>query len=315
MSYDLYFRSRSSAAANPPDFAGWFRSREHYQVNEAHAVYFNRRTGVYFEFRYNEEFDEADGDSKGGGTKDAGTKSDKPLLPVAFNLNYIRPRVFALEAEPEVAAFVRHFDLTILDPQNDGMGEGEYATDGFLRGWTAGNEFACRAARIQLPDQPIPTLPARRIEQIWRWNYETARRREEIGSRLFVPTILVCQFEGRVQSAVAWARGIPILLPEVDLCLVSGKGSLFWHLVLRLFGRPLSGTVLLTRSELEPILANFKHVDGDLPACEVSFDQLPADLERLLATKQPPETMPTGIRFESVLEQELVDRLTPREPD
>src|SRR5579872_2020750 len=120
MSYDLYFRSRSAAAASP-DFPAWFRAREHYQVNQAHAVYFNRRTGVYFEFCYNEEFDEADG----------GTQSEKPLLPVSFNLNFVRPHTFALEAEPEVAQFVKHFDLTVLDPQIDGMGEGDYSSEGF----------------------------------------------------------------------------------------------------------------------------------------------------------------------------------------
>ncbi len=302
MSHDLYFRSRSPDTANPHDFAAWFRPREHYQVNDAHAVYFNRRTGVSFEFRYNEEFDEADG----------GARDDRPLLPVAFNLNYVRPHVFALEAEPEVAEFVRQFDLAVLDPQPEGMGEGEYTAEGFLRGWNAGNEFACRAARSQSPDQPFPMLPARRIEQIWRWNFDTDRRRREIGSRLYVPTILLCAFEGRVQSAVAWARGVPILLPDVDLCLVSAKGSLLWHLVLRLVGKPLGGTILLTRTELELILANFKQVPGDLPACELAFDQMPADLEQLLESKLPPEKMPTGIRFETVLDQELVDRTTPR---
>jgi hypothetical protein len=294
VSYDLYFRSRSTATANSPDFAAWFRSREHYQVNNAHAVYFNRRTGVYFEFRYNEEFDEADGD----------TPSDKTLLPVVFNLNFVRPHIFALEAEPEVAQFVQHFDLTILDPQNDGMGEGDYSTDGFLRGWNAGNDFGCRAVRSRSPDRSIPALPSRHLEQVWRWNYDLARRRQE--SRIFVPSILLCDYEGRVQSAVAWARGIPILLPEVDLCLVSGKGSLLWHVVLRLFGRPLPGTVMLARAELEPILARFKLVPGDLPAWELAFDQMPADLEQLLEAKQPPETMPTGLSFDQVLAQELL---------
>jgi hypothetical protein len=301
VSYDLYFRSRSTTvAANPPDFATWFRAREHYQVNQSHAVYFNRRTGVYFEFRYNEEFDE----------EDHTAPSDKPLLPVAFELNYVRPHIFALEAEPEVAEFVRHFDLTVLDPQNDGMGEGDYSTEGFLRGWNAGNEVACRVIRSQAPDRPIPALPARRLEQIWRWNFDTLRRRQE--SRLFVPAILLCEFEGRVQSAVAWARGIPILLPEVDLCLVSGKGSLLWHLVLRIFGRPLSGTVLLTRTELEPILARYNKIPGDLPAHELAFDQIPPDLAQLLDSKQPPETMPKGLSFDNVLSQELVDRTAPK---
>ena len=82
--------------------------------------------------------------------------------------------------------------------------------------------------------------------------------------------------------------------------------------MLRLVGKPLGGTIVLARTELEPILANFKQIPGDLPACELTFDQMPADLEQLLESKRPPETMPTGIRFDTVLDQELVDRTIPR---
>jgi hypothetical protein len=35
------------------------------------------------------------------------------------------------------------FDCVVLDPQTDGMGQGEYQSDKLLSGWNFGNEFAC----------------------------------------------------------------------------------------------------------------------------------------------------------------------------
>ena len=44
-------------------------------------------------------------------TRTRKTKLTRSLFPVSFNLNYFRPHVFSLEAEPELAAFVESFDL------------------------------------------------------------------------------------------------------------------------------------------------------------------------------------------------------------
>ena len=47
------------------------------------------------------------------------------------NLNYYRPHIFGMEAEPEVSGFVATFEPIIMDPQIGGMADGEYSRDGF----------------------------------------------------------------------------------------------------------------------------------------------------------------------------------------
>src|SRR5262245_20463321 len=116
MSYDLYFLSRSvGRGLSRDEFAGYFSDRNKYQVSESQALYSNEDTGVYFTFDYAEPGEDSESQAEG----------DPPMLPVTFNMNYFRPHIFGLEAEPEVAAFVSNFNLTVSDPQMSGMDTGE----------------------------------------------------------------------------------------------------------------------------------------------------------------------------------------------
>src|ERR1051325_2662308 len=130
MSYDLYFKSRNqNSKPTPIEFVEYFRQRKNYEVSNQQVVYQNETTGVYFVFDIGELSDMEDSD----------------LLPLSFNLNYLRPHIFGLEAEPEIRSLVEKFSLLVSDDQLDGMSDGEYSTEGFLRGWNKGNEFGYRS--------------------------------------------------------------------------------------------------------------------------------------------------------------------------
>jgi hypothetical protein len=118
MSYDLLFKPRKGLF-NQVDLSGYFSRRQGYKINRSQAIYGNEDTGVYFQF-----------DSQ---AVNEGPAEDHS--PVAFNINYFRPSYFILEAELEVSAFVREFELKISDPQIGGMGEGEYRSDLLVSGW------------------------------------------------------------------------------------------------------------------------------------------------------------------------------------
>lgn len=82
MSYDLYFQ------ADAIDFAQiehYFSNRLNYKVANQQAWYSNEKTGVYFYFEWNEP--------KESGKSDGDIEIEHPI---AFNLNYFRPHVFAL---------------------------------------------------------------------------------------------------------------------------------------------------------------------------------------------------------------------------
>src|SRR5262249_38215064 len=135
MSYDLYFRARGSSPSSMDDMRAWFEKRARYRfhgtADSGQAAYENEATGVYFQF----DFETVDHEPE-----------TPPVLPIAFNMNYFRPHVFGLEAEPEVAAFVRHFELGVEDPQGAIAGA-DYDAAGFLRGWDEGNRAAYRIFR------------------------------------------------------------------------------------------------------------------------------------------------------------------------
>lgn len=169
MSYDLFFRSRlPESRFSRDDFVRHFTGRLRYEVKESQAWYSNEDSGVYFAFDYSERGEDPDKEDE----------TDSSLIPVAFNLNYFRPHAFGLEAEPEVAAFVREFDLTVSDPQMSGMGDGEYSTEGFLRGWNVGNTFGYRAILSQDSGQTSLSLPSSQIEVLWRWNFGGTAERD-----------------------------------------------------------------------------------------------------------------------------------------
>src|SRR5262245_27894398 len=114
MSYDLFFKFKK-----PPEsfdcFIEYFSKRTNYSVGDRYADY-RSHTGVYFSFSWEKPESSEEGD-----------------WDVHFKLNYVRPRVFALEAEPEISAFVNHFDLNVNDPQESIKGS-TYSKDGFFEG-------------------------------------------------------------------------------------------------------------------------------------------------------------------------------------
>jgi hypothetical protein len=215
MSYDLFFVPRQNKPRIGLEaFQEYFRDRPWYKAPKAHAGYTNEDTGVYFSFTYEEDANKND---------DSGEEGDSQHN-TSFNLNYYRSHVFGLEAEPEVTAFVNHFEFLIDDPQNDGMGRGKYSPDGFLQGWNAGNRVAYEAILTseRKPDR-VDTLPADEIERYWRWNLDRGSLQEEVSAAVFVPKIMFLQHDGRVQSFVVWSEAIPTTFPPVDLVLLYRK--------------------------------------------------------------------------------------------
>lgn len=290
MSYDLIFRLRSADSRfSRDDFVRYFTGRPHYEVKELQAWYSNEDSGVYFVFEYDDSESE----------DEIGTS----LLPVTFNLNYFRPHPFGLEAEPEVAAFVREFDLTVSDPQISGMGDGEYSREGFLRGWNTGNAAAYWVIASREPAERFLTLPSSRIEALWRWNFGRQVRQKEVGDAAFVPRIFFLDASGEVQTGVIWPDGIPVLLPVVDVVVVLRQ-----RLAPRRWFRSKDDIVVFSWCELEPIVRRFPKASGDLECYELFYEAAPVDIERVIREKQPPTEMPKGVAFDQVLDRELIEQ-------
>src|SRR5262249_3477140 len=123
----------------------------------------------------------------------------------------------------------QEFDLIVDDPQTEGMGQGGYSPEGFLRGWNAGNRFAHHAMQAlkQRGEQVLGsqlTLPAAVNETHWNWNFNRKTFGEELWDRevdVFVPRIMFIRLEGRLQSVCVFPDLVPTAVPRVDHVIIS----------------------------------------------------------------------------------------------
>ena len=183
----------------------YFAGRRNFSTADERMDYENPDTGVYFSFALR-------------CARDVLFRTN--VVSTEFEINYNRPSFFGIEAERELTAFVAAFEPRIEDAQIEGMGEGPYSGEGFLRGWNFGNVFSVRAGLSRWSDRAIDTMPADQLRTVWSWNYQCAERRKRLGHRRFVPTIMFFRIEGRASRVVVWGEGTPILLPIVDHVLV-----------------------------------------------------------------------------------------------
>lgn len=291
MSYDLYLKPRTGSI-DPATVLNYFRTRPNYTVEGEQAGYENEDTGIQFFFAINRD--------------EPGEPSAE--YPVLFNLAYFRPSFFVLEAEPEVTAFVRAFDCVVLDPQTDGMGQGEYRRDKLLSGWNFGNELAYEVILLRDDDirQGLVTLPTDTLHDIWRWNYDRASLQEQIGDGKFVPIIFVAFVDKRLSTMVIWSDGLPMVFPAVDYFVVSRH-----ELDPRLQSGQAQGYCLLSWREALAMLEPYMRVYSSR-AFVLDYDIPPGPLvNAILGLDALPERL-GGVPLTSVFDREIVDKVLKR---
>jgi hypothetical protein len=282
MSYDLYFTSEALTLTEK-QFTAYFSKRDCYTVNGGQAFYENEDTGVYFYFDY---------------------ESDNPGM-VAFNLNYFRPHFFGLEAAPEVAAFVTKFGLSIEDPQTDGMGDGPFTIDGFLRGWNAGNRFGYKAI-LSPEDRPdTHVCPTRELERIWKWNFNRKSLQGLAGDDVFVPIIMFTKSGMQTKASVVWPDACPTYIPKVDLVFVI-RDELSSN---RSADDPYE-TTIAEWADIRPVIEEYPF-DEKLGCYRLEFKSTPASLSDFVRSiPLVPHNRHTGIPYDSVLNAEMVYEFT-----
>ncbi|QDT46132.1 hypothetical protein Pan258_01490 [Symmachiella dynata] len=200
MSFDLFLNSERSPLTEN-QFKEYFSERDHYTIDGSQAFYENRDTGVYFYFEYD---------------------ADDPNS-IAFNLNYFRPHFFGIEAAPEVADLILEFDLSIDDPQAEGMGDGPFSIEGFLRSWNAGNRFGYKAVLSSEPRPETHVYPTQELQRIWNWNFNRYHLQDKAGEDHFVPLIMFTKGHNQARTYIVWPHTCPIYMPKADDVVVIRK--------------------------------------------------------------------------------------------
>ena len=214
MSYDLYLYPERY---NQVEIADWFSQRRNYELRGDGVYYFNPETGVYFSFYF----------ETAPAVDEMGCECSEVKAPhIAFNINFYRPHIFGLEAEPEIAAFVKAFNCRIEDPQMDGVGDGPYSRDGFLSGWNKGNRFGYEAIASHGGDGRTVYANGDKIEKSWTWNYNRQTHQAAMSLQaedVFVPSVLWGRRPGSDAplSFVTWTLNVPTIIPSfVDALLL-----------------------------------------------------------------------------------------------
>lgn len=291
MSYDLYFKPRNGSF-NDELFHSYFRGRPNYKCEGVQAWYGNEDTGVYFVFELQTEQPPEEDD-------------DEPLehFPVALNINYLRPSYFIFEAEPEVTAFVKHFDLLVSDPQMEGMGEGEYNAEKLLSGWNCGNEFGYSSIlKDENNRNGVSHLPAEQLQNAWRWNWSRSEVQARVGESKFVPRIMFMNLGGSTVTAAVWPDGIPVVVTRVDYLCVPRK-----ELAPTKFFRKKEDTTFVEWDKALPVL--LKHgTQNDDGSISLNYMTPPSDVVKFVQSLPSENRAIEGLSAERVLDREIYER-------
>ena len=272
MSYDLFLSAGPGKKLSKKTFSDYFGQRARYNVGNEQAVYQNEDTGVYFIF-------------------------DEPEDGiVAFNLNYLRPHVFGLEAALELEQFSEAFAATVGDPQGF-MEEGAgFQTELFLQGWNEGNQMAY-GPMLKEQSEPIYCWPSQRIREIWDWNYRRPSEEDQQAEGLFVPSIFAVGVDGVAKSVAIWPPDCAILLPETDFLLVP----------LTQADQPGADMALVDWTEVAPVVSAYQQRDSGLNRYRLRFEQWPEPIAEFLTKQRTAADSINGISLDQVLDQELVE--------
>ena len=261
---------------------------------------------MYFSFEYAFSPDDLEADDEDWEPPQDGFESAE----IAFNLNYMRPHVFGLEAEPEVRRLVEHFGLAVDDPQIHGVARGPYSTARFLRGWNAGNLSAYRILLDHLREhgddagpRADDALSAATLETHWRWNYGRRALQQELGDDVFVPRVFYAQSDSGTKAFSVWTDAIPIALPMVDLLFL-----------LRRDLRPASSTAkpdsiaVVPFTNVEPLLSSGRRIEAPAPGVALEFADPPLPILDLFQEASEAQEVPKGLGFDDVLTLEVLEQ-------
>jgi hypothetical protein len=290
MSYDLYFSPRTGTL-DAQQFEDYFRKRPLYKLQGSQAWYQNDDTGVYFSFDYNQT--------------DDSEEEDQPRFPISLNINYFRPSYFILEAEPEVSEFVKAFDLTVSDPQEGGMGDGEYRKDLLISGWNQGNEFGY-SAMLKHPKRQgdVATLPSAMLHQVWEWNLNLRALQARIGDEQFVARIMFLQYETRTVTFATWFDAIPTVLPRVEMLLIGRH-----KFAPRKFFLKRQDVALVPWTKVNQAINIEKYPVMGM-GYSLKYDNPPAEIVEFVKGLTAYSDTLAGLPADQVLDRELVDKLS-----
>ena len=221
MSFDLYFCRQDKSAPSIPELKEYFSSLPCFRVNDIEAGgvefwYENEVTGVHCSFSYS--------------PSDAAELQGCGSSGLTFNLNFNRPSFFAYETMPLVEDFCTHFNLSVENPQDEGV-ENSDAT-GLIANWRRHNTWAVGAVKDLAKEKDIALryLPETSATAWWQYMRVQQALDDTITEDIFVPSpVIVMNPANELFTMLPWPNGIAQFFPRSDYVYLRREKKSFFR--------------------------------------------------------------------------------------
>jgi len=201
--------------------------------------YENEDTEVYYSFDQNEPED----DPESVELYESFTDFDNTHF--SFNLNFMRPSFFGLEAFQLIEKLLADLNLFVLNPQGDFENPYKPTKNELFDNWNKTNLWA---SIDHFKEMGSGYLPVDKTNEIWDYNFNRKRLQNELGEQYFVPKIFFFKTKksNEVITITSWTEHIPMIIPSADFFLLTRQYK-------KLF-RTIKDNILVSR---QTIIDNF----------------------------------------------------------
>jgi len=246
MSYDLYFYKEKDGHLTEIDIANYLTKNLVKVDKEATQWFFqNPDTGVYYSFDQNEAEDDTDS------IELYESFADFTNTHFSFNLNFMRPAFFGLEAFRFIEKFINDLNLFILNPQGDIEIPCKITKEELFENW---NQTNLRASADHFEELGCSYIPMEKSNAAWKYNFNRGNLQAELGDSYFVPKIFFFKTrkDNSVLTLATWTEHIPSVIPPADYFIL-------WRQYRKLFKR-VKDNILISR---ETLINNFGEYFND----------------------------------------------------
>ncbi|KAF2335109.1 hypothetical protein [Flavobacterium daemonense] len=203
MSYDLYFFKSKENQITTNEIEDYLSLN---LVPEENNQWFfqNPDTEVYYSFEKTENKDNFE---------------SFETLNISFNLNFLRPSFFGIEAFEFVEKLVLDLDLYVLNPQSENEEPYKPTSTELYENW---NKTNLKVSSVHFHEQSN-YLEIEKSNSIWNYNFNRNSIQEKLGDSYFVPKMFFFKTKknNEVITVSSWTEHIPNIIPSADYFLLT----------------------------------------------------------------------------------------------
>jgi hypothetical protein len=213
MSFDLRFYHSNELPVSKVEIENYLNNLLPADNKESRSQwwYENDDIEVYFSFGYDTPEQIAE-DEDYDGYADTG---------FSFNINFLRPDFFGLEAFCVVRKFLDDLNLLVVNPQIGSESDGPHKPtfEGLYKSWS---DFNYKISADHFIEMESSYYLLDISNKVWQYNFNRSALQKQLGEQYFVPRIffLKTKADNKVVTLATWTEHIPCVIPPADFYLL-----------------------------------------------------------------------------------------------